>query len=265
MNLALLLAGSVMALALDGTPVIGVSDADDAIVARASAEAGGGSRIVPENDPQAATYTVVRAEPACDGNGPYSGGRACAAALNCNGSPTSVLYWQWILTYRRPAILQSVAALPTVCREAPVVSPVITDADVLSAFRRLPLKGATVKVAPSPTTLVNFDTEFDVTSSEQDFSITLLGQAVDIRAVPDTCVLAPDDPADPGATQDGPCADMTTYAYRGAGDARAVVRVTFRGQWRLAGGAWQNVPGTVTVDSAPVDLAVREAAGRLVG
>ncbi|MGN6524337.1 MAG: hypothetical protein ACTHMZ_14220 [Actinomycetes bacterium] len=141
----------------------------------------------------------------------------------------------------------------------------VTPGDVLSAFRRLPLKGATVKVAPSPTTLVNFDTEFDVTSSEQDFSITLLGQAVDIRAVPDTCVLAPDDPADPGATQDGPCADVTTYAYRGAGDARAVVRVTFRGQWRLAGGAWQNVPGTVTVDSAPVDLAVREAAGRLVG
>ncbi|MGN6089395.1 MAG: hypothetical protein ACTHNT_08900, partial [Actinomycetales bacterium] len=187
---------------------------------------------------------------------------------NCPEGADYVRYFAWDVTFQTASGLPiSAATLPAVCRRPADVAAqaAVTPGDVLAAFRRLPLKGATVKVAPSPTTLVNFDTEFDVTSSEQDFNITLLGQAVDIRAVPDTCVLAPDDPADPAATQDGPCADVTTYAYRGAGDARAVVRVTFRGQWRLAGGAWQNVPGTVTVDSAPVDLAVREAAGRLVG
>ena len=61
---------------------------------------------------------------------------------------------------------------------------------------------------------------------------------------------------------------MTDYISHQYTDAQVTVQprvdTTYSARFRVNGGAWQDVAGTVTIDGAPVELRVVEAQPQLV-
>lgn len=144
----------------------------------------------------------------------------------------------------------------------------VTPADVLTAFRRLPLPAGTLQVQPNGRTLVNLDTIFSAQSTlpAAPYALTLLGHDVRVRAHEQTwtfdfgdgTALDSDTPGAPYPRRD------ITHDYTRKGSYQVSVQVTYTGQYSVDGGGWQDVPGTATVPGAPVPLQVLEARTQLV-
>jgi hypothetical protein len=144
----------------------------------------------------------------------------------------------------------------------------VTPADVLTAFRRLPLPAATLQVQPNGRTLVNLDTIFSAKSTlpAAPYALTLLGHDVRVRAHEQTwtfdfgdgTTLVSDTPGAPYPRRD------ITHNYTRKGSYQVSVQVTYSGEYSVDGGAWQAVPGTARVPGAPVPLQVLEARTQLV-
>ena len=116
-------------------------------------------------------------------------------------------------------------------------------------------------------TLVNFDTNFFTGTRAFDVPLNLLGQRVDLHIVPsefgwrfgDGESLAT---AEPGA----PYPDLeVTHRYLKKGQVAPSVDTTYTATYRVNGGRWINVQGSVTIAGAPVDLEVLTATPTLVG
>jgi hypothetical protein len=116
-------------------------------------------------------------------------------------------------------------------------------------------------------TLVNFDTNFYTEIAPLDTAVTLLGQQVALHIVPsqfgwrfgDGGVLTT---AEPGA----PYPELeVTHSYLTKGRVAPSVDTTYTATFSVNGGPWQDVPGSVTVAGAPVDLEVLTATPTLVG
>jgi hypothetical protein len=97
--------------------------------------------------------------------------------------------------------------------------------------------------------------------------VTLLGQGVDLHIVPsqfgwrfgDGESLAT---AEPGA----PYPDLdVTHRYLKKGEVAPSVDTTYTATFRVNGGPWRAVPGSVTIAGAAVDLEVLTATPTLVG
>jgi hypothetical protein len=145
--------------------------------------------------------------------------------------------------------------------------PVVTPGMVLEAFKRLPLPAAPALVQPKDRTLVNFDTIFYTRVRVGDMPVTLLGQRVVVRPRVQSFLYDFGDgetfgpTTNPGAPY--PRKDIThVYARRGA--VEASVAVTYRGQYSVAGGPWQEVPGSVTIAGPPTPVRIVGARSELI-
>ena len=120
---------------------------------------------------------------------------------------------------------------------------------------------------PNGRTLVNFDTNFYTDTRAFDRTVTLLGQRVDLHIVPsqfgwrfgDGESLATDEPGAPYPDLD------VTHRYLKKGQVAPSVDTTYTATFRVNGGPWRDVPGSVTIAGAPVDLQVLTATPTLVG
>lgn len=212
---------------------------------------------------------------ACGGNSPDTdSGASCTLATLCP-SPQQVRMWLFI---RRPVGTTGWSDWEqqpgSTCREVgdPVMGTLgggeVTPADVLTAFRRLPLPAGTLQVQPNGRTLVNLDTIFSAQSTlpAAPYALTLLGHDVRVRAHEQTwtfdfgdgTALDSDTPGAPYPRRD------ITHDYTRKGSYQVSVQVTYTGQYSVDGGGWQDVPGTATVPGAPVPLQVLEARTQLV-
>ena len=146
-------------------------------------------------------------------------------------------------------------------------SPVITNALVLRALRRVDLPGSELGVQPpGGETLVNFETNFFTDAGAFSRSVRLLGRRVDLRVWPSRFHWVFGDGADLASTSAGaryPDLEIT-HAYEASGSVSPSVETTYAARYRVDGGPWREVEGTVTVPGDPVRLRVRTARPVLV-
>lgn len=146
--------------------------------------------------------------------------------------------------------------------------PAVTDVIVAEALRRLPLSGSVLEVEPpNGRTLVNFDTNFFTVPSDQSRSLVLLNQQVDLLISPVSYRWVFGDGASVSTSGPGaPYPDLeVTHRYLRKGSVSPSVETTYVAQFRVEGGPWAPVPGSVSVAGDPVDLEAVEARPILVG
>lgn len=156
----------------------------------------------------------------------------------------------------------------TSCPTPGAAPPQITNAMVARAFKRIPLPPSRLVVQPpGGETLVNFATNFYTEAAPFERSVTLVGQRVDLRIRPSGFGWSFGDGTATRTTTPGaayPALDVT-HEYTTAGRVGASVDTTYSAEFRVNGGAWEPVVGTVTMAGAPVALQVRTASPTLVG
>jgi hypothetical protein len=128
---------------------------------------------------------------------------------------------------------------------------------------------------PGIKTLVNSKTLFYTNLAEpQTHTITLLGQEVLIEAAPTTYIWHSDQGDSETWETTGPSrsiedgddpAAMNHYVYVSTGDVEPSVDLVYTGRYRVNGGAWQEIPGTLTVTGEPVPVRILEATPVLTG
>ncbi len=148
----------------------------------------------------------------------------------------------------------------------------LTPAQVQHAFERLSWPASPLVVQPPKgRTLVNFDTNFYTTNTHPTTqTVTLIGQRVTIEATPTQYTWhfgsgtsdADRSTSDPGAA----FPDLrVTYRYQHVGAVHPSLDTTYTGRYRVGNGPWRDIPATLTVPGAPVDLQVVSATPHLVG
>lgn len=191
------------------------------------------------------------AEPA-NGNanaqpGLAAGSAACPGAEGVSGAAIPLTFCQ---QYREPT------------------TPVLTVGLIRTAFAELELPaGELVIQPPDGLTLVNFDTNFYTTSTEPIArTVTLLGRRVTLEATPSTFHWTFGDgesltTSDPGA----PYPRLrVTHDYLRKDTYRPSLATTYTGRYRVGGGPWRQIPGTVTIDGVGQELRAIEAEPKLV-
>ena len=148
------------------------------------------------------------------------------------------------------------------------VEDVITPGLVASAMQQIPLPPSELQVQPANgRTLVNFETNFFTDAAPFDRTVTLLGQQVELHIVPaafgwrfgDGETLASEDAG-------APYPDLRiTHDYQRKGRVSPAVDTTYTATYRVNGGPWADVPGSVTIPGVPVGLEVLTATPVLVG
>jgi hypothetical protein len=160
--------------------------------------------------------------------------------------------------------------LGTACRGAADLAdapPTVTPALVSSAFQKIPLPRLTAVIQPGGKTLVNFDTIFHTDAAPLDRTVTLLGQRVDLAITATGFHWIYGDGSDATTSTPGAAypSKAIVHRYLRLGTVRPHVDVTWSARWRVNGGAWADVPGTVTTDGPSSDLRVVEATPNLSG
>jgi hypothetical protein len=146
--------------------------------------------------------------------------------------------------------------------------PVVTWQMVLREIERKGLPSLRVRVQPEDKTLVNFRTNFYAEPEAFERQITLLGQTVDVRAEPTRFHWRfGDGEADATRSAGSPYPDLEiTHEYADAHvTMRPRVDVTYAAEFRVDGGAWQQIPQTVRIGGPSVSLRVVEATPVLSG
>lgn len=141
-------------------------------------------------------------------------------------------------------------------------APVLTAALVLQAFREVPLPQPALAVQPPDgVTLVNLETNFYTEAAPFTTAVTLLGQQVELSISATSFDWDFGDGATLSTVTPGaPYPDLqVTHAYPQPGSFSTGVTVTWSADFRVNGGAWQPVGGTVATTSASVALQAREA------
>jgi hypothetical protein len=158
--------------------------------------------------------------------------------------------------------------------EAPVApTPRVTQALVLRAFERIPVPASRVSIQPpGGKTLVNLETIFSTEAQEFTRTIGLLGHRVDLEIWPSRFEWVTGDGADFATDWAGrpwekgvPLGEFITHIYDDAQGVTTRVDTTWSARYRVDGGSWNDVGGTVTIEGEPFDLAVLSAEPHLVG
>ncbi len=147
-------------------------------------------------------------------------------------------------------------------------APRITAQLVSTALRQVPLPAPRLQVQPpGGRTLVNFETNVLTDPAGFTRTLTLLGQPVTLRISAAAYTWDFGDGTTTTTTTPGtPYPDLdVTHRYLTAATVQARVDTTYAADYRVGGGPWQPVPGTVTVTGAPEPLEVVEARPTLVG
>ena len=139
---------------------------------------------------------------------------------------------------------------------------------VAAAFRRVELPPSKLIVQPpNGRTLVNFDTNFYTEQPGFDRTVTLLGRRVDLRIWPSQFRWVFGDGSElPSTSAGAPYPDLLiTHNYLQRGEVSPRVDTTYSARFRVDGGAWRDVDGTVTIPGEPVQLDIVTARPVLVG
>ncbi|MCZ4500346.1 MAG: hypothetical protein JWQ74_2901 [Marmoricola sp.] len=145
--------------------------------------------------------------------------------------------------------------------------PTVTPADAASAFARIPLPRLTSIAQPGEKTLVNFDTIYYTAAEPLTRALTLLGQSVRLQITPSNFRWFFGDGQTLTTKKAGAAypSKAVTHRYPRRGTVRHHVEVTWTARWSLNGGAFQDVPGSVTTTGPPTALSVVEATPNLSG
>ncbi len=139
---------------------------------------------------------------------------------------------------------------------------------VLRELRRVGLPALSVQTNPETKTLVNLATIFYTDSAPVTRTLNLLGQRVDVEATPSSFAWDFGDGSRKTTTEPGapyPAKDLThTYADADV-TVSARVDTTYSGRFRVNGGPWTDINGTVTIAGPATGLRVVEATPVLSG
>jgi hypothetical protein len=150
----------------------------------------------------------------------------------------------------------------------PVSPPTVTPGLVLTALRHIGLPESDLMIQPpNARTLVNFDTNFYTDNGEFTRTVTLLGRRVELRIWPARYGWRFGDGATRWTTTPGAAyPDLEiTHRYLRKGRVSPSVDTTYAAQFRVDGGPWREVNGTVTIPWTPQGLRVVTARPVLVG
>ena len=231
-----------------------------------SVQAGGATEV-------ASTGVSYAYKPACiRGEGRQDDGfYGCGDQLKCGQDNKGRMWTVWAIYSdgRAPVNLGEQCFEPD---EAPAARRV-TAADVLRAFEQVPVPASELSIQPpGGETLVNLETIFSTEAERFSRTIGLLGHRVDLEIWPssfewvtgDGTSFATDWEGKPWA-KGAPLNEFITHLYEDAADVTTRVDTTWSARYRVDGGAWADVPGTVTIEGEPVVLEVLSAAPHLVG
>ena len=120
---------------------------------------------------------------------------------------------------------------------------------------------------PGGRTLVNFATNFYTDNGEFTRTVTLLGRRVELRIWPARYGWRFGDGATRWTSSPGSAyPDLEiTHRYLRKGRVSPSVDTTYAARFRVGGGPWRDVNGTVTIPGAPQGLRVVTARPVLVG
>ena len=146
----------------------------------------------------------------------------------------------------------------------------LTPGMVQRAFQRLSWPASELVVQPPKgRTLVNFATNFYTTNTHPTSqTVTLIGQPVTIEATPVQYIwhFGGEDGDLTTSDAGAPYPDLrVTHRYTRVGTVAPSVDTTYAGRFRVGDGSWQDIPDTLTVPGASVDLQVVSATPHLVG
>lgn len=147
-------------------------------------------------------------------------------------------------------------------------APIITPAQISTAFQRIPLPHLRTIAQPGAKTLVNFDTIFHVEAEPLRRNLTLLGQRIELDITASSFGWNwGDGHTETTHTPGAPYPDKSvTHRYLDADTTvSAQVTVTWTARWRVNGGAWADVPGSVRTTGPAATLRVVEAVPNLSG
>ena len=218
--------------------------------------------------------TTYSYEPACvrgegiQGDGFYG----CDGQLKCGRKDKGKLFHAWAhLPDGSDEYLGEQCFEP---EEAPVApTPQVTQALVLRAFQRIPVPASRVSIQPpGGKTLVNLETIFSTEAQEFTRTIGLLGHRVDLEIWPSRFEWVTGDGADFATDWAGrpwekgvPMGELITHTYDDAQGVTTRVDTTWSARYRVDGGSWDDVGGTVTIEGEPFELSVLSAEPHLVG
>ncbi len=161
--------------------------------------------------------------------------------------------------------LNGVLCLPTTTDPTDPTTPpvpVVTLAD----FQSLPLPAAVPAIQPTggeALIRMRTNTYVDPTSTTpRTYDLTLLDTPVQVRATPTTYTWDYGDDTTPVTTTDpgAPYPDLTTWhTYTHTGTVQITLTTTYTGEYSVAGGPWQNIPGTAQITSTPQQLQLLRA------
>lgn len=147
-------------------------------------------------------------------------------------------------------------------------TPAITDGLIATAFRRIPLPPSSFTIQPpGGRTLVNFETNFFTEERTLDRTVRLLGQRVDLRIRAHSYTWHFGDGETITTSRPGAPFPklLITHNYLTTGAYRPAMDTTWVADYRVGGGAWQSVPGSVTIEGDPANLRAIEARPTLMG
>ncbi|NPC97467.1 hypothetical protein [Nocardioides sp. zg-DK7169] len=150
-----------------------------------------------------------------------------------------------------------------------VAEPVVITAGMAAqALRQVDLPASELQVQPpGGRTLVNFETNFFTSADALDRTVRLLGQRVDLRIRPASFEWRFGDGSTLRTREAGaPYPDLrVTHSYLRKGAVAAAVDTTYEADFRVNGGPWAPVAGTVTMTGPAVGLEVVTATPTLMG
>lgn len=144
----------------------------------------------------------------------------------------------------------------------------ITPGLVLEALRRIDLPAATVHTNPEHKTLVNLETVFYTDPTSFTRTLPMLGHQVEVESTSTRYAWNFGDGTHAASTTPGrayPHKDLTHRYLHSHITAEPSVDVTYAARYRVDGGPWTPIPGTVTVPGDTIDLQIAEAVPVLSG
>ncbi len=187
--------------------------------------------------------------------------------LDTRSGARSSLGYRCVDTAARPKPAAAPAADPAAPGvPAPAPEPVVVVV-TQSDFASLPVAPAVAHAGPPSGYLpVNMDLIAYAESQEQTLDTVLLGTPVQVRATPveyrwdfgDGNTITTHTPGRPYPAKD----IVNRYEHEGWYDI--TLSTTYTGQYSVAGGPWEDIDGTVTIDSAPVSIYSRSFESHLV-
>ena len=146
--------------------------------------------------------------------------------------------------------------------------PTVTPALVLTELRRIGLPALEAKTQPEGKTLVNFETIFYTEPEPFTPTISLLDQRVDVEATPSSYTWHHGDGTSASTVSPGaryPTQDVIHEYTDAHTTVSPRVDVTYTARFRVNGGAWQDIPETVTITGPGGSLRIAEATAVLSG